>query len=186
MTVTSNHPPFPKCKCQCVLYSLMMTQVRANRAAAMRKRRYFWPPMSVKVAEGVIKNAMKKCIHRHPKHPDQRSLRPPKLLLTKSAISPAADVRNGHRWFHWNHHENMDLWTPPYTLIRGPWGHGHHFDTHTLFPAKSIGLIEPLPLGIVVICSIVIFSRGRLFMTFTLSMVQKKIIYWLIRPQLST
>jgi hypothetical protein len=41
----------------------------------------------------------------------------------------------------------MHHWTP-HTLNRGPWGRRHHFDTHTLFPAKSVGLKEPLPLGI--------------------------------------
>ncbi len=51
------------------------------------------------------------------------------------------------------------------------------------FPAKSIGLIEPLPEGIVVIYKTVIYLRGRLNMTYTLSMVQKEIIYWLIRPK---
>jgi hypothetical protein len=72
----------------------------------------------------------------------------------------------------------------PHTLIRGPWGRQDHFDTLTIFPAKSIGLKEPLPLGIVVIYNTVILSRG-LYMTYTLSMVQKKIIYRLIRPKLS-
>ncbi len=72
-----------------------------------------------------------------------------------------------------------------YTLIRGPWGRRHHFGTHSLFPTKSIGLLEPLPLGIVVICKTVILSRGQLYMTYTLSMVQKKIIYRLIKPKLS-
>ncbi len=69
------------------------------------------------------------------------------------------------------------------TLIRGPWGPRHHFDTNPPFPAKSISLIEPLPLGIVVIYNTVILSWGRLYMTYTLSMVQKKIIFRLIRPK---
>ncbi len=54
-----------------------------------------------------------------------------------------------------------------------------------MFPAKSIGLIEPLPLGTVVVYNTVILSRGRLYMTYTLSMVQKKIIHRLIRPKFS-
>ncbi len=70
----------------------------------------------------------------------------------------------------------------PHILIRGPWGCRHHFDTHTIFPTKSIGLIEPLPLGIVVIHNTVILSRGRLHMTYTLSMVQKKIIFRQLGP----
>jgi hypothetical protein len=37
----------------------------------------------------------------------------------------------------------------------------------------------------VVIYNTVILSRGRLYMTYALSMVQKKIIYRLIRPKLS-
>jgi hypothetical protein len=51
--------------------------------------------MSNMVADGIIGTGMKRCIHRHPKHPDQRPLRPTKLLLTKSAISLAAEV--GHK-----------------------------------------------------------------------------------------
>jgi hypothetical protein len=39
--------------------------------------------MSDEVADGVIRTAMKRCNHRHPKHPDQRPLRPLKLLFTK-------------------------------------------------------------------------------------------------------
>jgi hypothetical protein len=51
------------------------------------------------------------------------------------------------------------------------------------FPAKSIGLIAPLPLGIAVIDNTVILSRGRVYMTYTFRMVQKKIIFRLIRPK---
>ena len=40
MTATSNHPLPPKCKGQCVQSNVMM-QVRANRAAAVRKQRYW-------------------------------------------------------------------------------------------------------------------------------------------------
>jgi hypothetical protein len=83
----------PRCQGQCV-QSNVMTQVQANRAPAARKRRYIRPLMSDEVADGVIRIAMKRCIHRHPKHPDQRPLRPPKLFLTKSAIALATDV--GH------------------------------------------------------------------------------------------
>jgi hypothetical protein len=61
----------------------------------------------------------------------------------------------------------------------------HYFDTYPPFPTKSIGLIEPLPLGNVVIYNTVILSRGRLYMTYTLSMVQKKIICRLNRPKYS-
>ncbi len=98
----------PKCKGQWVQSNVMM-QVQAYMAAVVRKRRYIRPPMSDEVADGVIRIAMKRCIHRHPKHPDQRPLRPPKLLLTKSAIAPAADVGQGRRWSHGNRHENTHL-----------------------------------------------------------------------------
>ncbi len=39
-------------------------------------RRYFRPPKSATAADGVIKTAMKSCIHKHPTHLD---MRPPKL-----------------------------------------------------------------------------------------------------------
>ncbi len=45
-----------------------MTQVWANRAEAVRKRAKLRPPMSDEVDDGVIRTAMKRCIHRHPKH----------------------------------------------------------------------------------------------------------------------
>ncbi len=114
------------------------------------------------VADCVIRTAIKRCIHRLPKHPDQRplSLRPPKLFLTKSAIL----------YLPWKS-EDPEAADTILTL--------------TLFPSKLIGLLEQLPLGIVVIYNTVIFSWGRLYMTYTLSMVQKKIIYRLIRPKLS-
>ncbi len=166
----------PRCKGQCV-QSNVMTQVRANRAAAVRKRRWLRPPMSDEVADGVVRTAMKRCIHRHL---DQMSLRPPlnQRYLRPPMLDTAADglIETAMK---------ICIYRDPHTLIRGPWGHRDHFDTHTIFPAKSIGLIEPLPLGIVVIYNAVILSRGRLYMTYTLSMVQKKIIYRLIRPKLS-
>jgi hypothetical protein len=43
-------------------------------------------------ADSIIGTGLKRCIHRNPKLPDQRPLRPPKLLLTKSAISPASEI----------------------------------------------------------------------------------------------
>jgi hypothetical protein len=61
--------------------------VRADRGTAVRnggisgRRRRTW-------------NRHERCIHRHPTHPDQRPLRQQKQLLTKSAITPAAEV--GH------------------------------------------------------------------------------------------
>ena len=63
----------------------------------------------------------------------------------------------------------------PKHLDQRPLRMPHYFDTYPPFPTKSIGLIEPLPLGNVVIYNTVILSRGRLYMTYTLSMVQKKI-----------
>jgi hypothetical protein len=42
-------------------------------------RRYLQPPKSATAADDVIGTAMKSCIHTHPKHLDQRPLRPPKL-----------------------------------------------------------------------------------------------------------
>jgi hypothetical protein len=74
-----------------------MMQVQANRAAAMRKWGYLRLLMS-EVADGVIRTVMKRYIHRLCKHPDQRPLMPPKLLLTKSVISPAANVKHGRLW----------------------------------------------------------------------------------------
>jgi hypothetical protein len=44
--------------------------------------------MSDLAADGIIGTGLKRCIHINLKLPDQRPLRPPKLLLTKSAISP--------------------------------------------------------------------------------------------------
>ncbi len=41
--------------------------------------RYLRPPKSATAADDVIGTAMKSCIHTHPKHLDQRPLRPPKL-----------------------------------------------------------------------------------------------------------
>jgi hypothetical protein len=172
-------PLSPKCKGQCV-QSIVLTQVGANSVAAVRKRRHLRPPMSDEVTDGLIETVMKICFYRHP-YPDQRPLRPLKLLLTKSTIFPAAKVGHGRRWSHWNHQLTIRIYRHP----RGFWGHQHHCDTHTLFPTKSIGLIEPLLLGVVVIYKIVILSQGRLYMTYTLSIVQKKIIYRLIRPMLN-
>jgi hypothetical protein len=72
----------PTCRGQCE-QSHVMTEVRADMAA-----------------DGIIGTSLKRCIHRHLKLPDQRPLRQPKLLLTKSAISLAAEVGHGRRWSH--------------------------------------------------------------------------------------
>jgi hypothetical protein len=42
-------------------------------------RRYLRTPKSATAADDVIGTAMKSCFHTHPKHLDQRPLRPPKL-----------------------------------------------------------------------------------------------------------
>jgi hypothetical protein len=34
------------------------------------RQQYLWPPGSDVAADGVIGTTMKRCIHRHPKHPD--------------------------------------------------------------------------------------------------------------------
>ncbi len=150
----------PKCKGQCV-QSNVMTQVRANRAAAVRKQRSSgrrcrtrslivslepqWKDASIDTPNTLIRGPWghqnyfllnqritgRRCRTR----PPMVSLKPPWKYASKET---------------------------PHILIRGPWGRRHHFDTHTIFPAKSIGLIEPLPLGIVVIYNTVILSRGRL------------------------
>ena len=51
-------------------------------------------------ADGAIRTAMLRRIYRHLTRSDQRPLRPPKLLQTKPAISPAAEVGHGRRWCH--------------------------------------------------------------------------------------
>jgi hypothetical protein len=56
-------------------------------------RRYLWPSMSDTAADGVIGTAMKSCIHRHPTHLDQKPLRLPKLLQTKTALFSFGDLR---------------------------------------------------------------------------------------------
>jgi hypothetical protein len=42
-------------------------------------QRYLRPPKSATAADDIIGTAMKSCIHTHPRHLDQRPLRPPKL-----------------------------------------------------------------------------------------------------------
>ncbi len=56
-------------------------------------RRYLRPSKSDTAAGGVIGTAMKSCIHRHPTHPDQRSLRPPKLKIAVLVWSSFGGLR---------------------------------------------------------------------------------------------
>jgi hypothetical protein len=102
----------------------------------VRRRSYLWPPRSDMATDVVIGIAMKRCIHRPPIHPNQRPLRRPKLCLTKSAISTAAEVGQGRPWSHWNLHENM----------RQTYAHRHpiHPDQRSLKPPKPM-LTHPPP-----------------------------------------
>jgi hypothetical protein len=54
---------------------------------------YFRPPKLAPAADIVFGTAMKSCIHKHPTHLDQRPLRPPKLLQTKSALFSFGGLR---------------------------------------------------------------------------------------------
>ncbi len=171
----------PKCKGQCV-QSNVMTQVRANRAAAVRKQRSSgrrcrmrspmvsleppWKNASIDTPNTLIRGPWGR---QNYFLLNQQYLRLPMLDTAADGLIETA--------------MKICIYRDPHTLIRGPWGRRHQFDTHTIFPAKSIGLIEPLPLGIVVIYNTVILSRGWLYMTYTLSMVQKKFIFRLIRPK---
>jgi hypothetical protein len=59
-------------------------------------QRYLRPLKSATAADDVIGTAMKSCIHTHPKHLDQRSLRPPKLnnaILVYSSFGGLRGVR---------------------------------------------------------------------------------------------
>jgi hypothetical protein len=48
------------------------------KGAALRRQQYLRPPESDTVADGVTGTTMKRCIHRHLIHPNQRPLRSPK------------------------------------------------------------------------------------------------------------
>ncbi len=148
-------------------------------AAAVKRRWYIRPTMSDMAADGNIGTGLKRCIHRHLKLPDQRSLRPPKLLLTKSAISLAAEVGHGCRWSHWNRHDNTHLHLDRRPLrLSTPFWHKP--------PPLSCQIDRSKRAAAVRYCgdfNTVILSQGQLYMTYTLSMVLKKIIFRLIRPK---
>jgi hypothetical protein len=56
-------------------------------------RRYLLPPKSATATNGVIGNAMKSCIHKHPTHLDQRPLRPPNLYNAVLVCSSFGGLR---------------------------------------------------------------------------------------------
>ncbi len=76
-----------------------------NNDAAARRQQYLRPTGLDGAADDVIGTTMKRRIHRHPTQPDQRPLRPPRLLQTKTGISPSAEVGHSLRQFHSNCHE---------------------------------------------------------------------------------
>ncbi len=78
-----------------------------NNDAAARRQQYLRPPGSDRAADDVIGTTMKRRIHRHPTQPDQRPLRPPKLLQTKMGLSPSAEVGHSCQQFHFNRREKM-------------------------------------------------------------------------------
>jgi hypothetical protein len=131
--------------------------------------------MSDMAADGIIRTGLKRCIHRHLKHPDQRPLRPPKLLFTKSAIYPAAKVGQAA--------DGLIETTMTICIYR----HLIHldqrplFDTYPPFPADRSN--RAAAVRYCGVYNTVILSRGRLYVTYTLTMVQKKIIYRLIRSK---
>ena len=90
--------------------------------------RYLGPPRSDTTADGVIRTAMQRRIYRRLTHSDQRPLRPPKLLQTKPAISPAADgvIRTA--------------------MLRRIFRHPIHPDQRPLRPPTSFWNTPPLPL----------------------------------------
>jgi hypothetical protein len=79
-----------------------LREIEAKRTIALnfigsnreKNRRYLRPSMSDTAADGVIGTAMKSCIHRHPTHLEQRTLRPPKLLQTKTALFSFGGLRS--------------------------------------------------------------------------------------------
>ncbi len=155
--------PLPsECKGQCVQSNVMM-QVLANRAAALRKLWYLRLPTSDEVTDGVVRTAMKRWIHRHPKHPDQRPLRPPKLLLTQPAISPAMSdmafdgfIETAIKICIYRHPTRPDQ--GPLRMLT-PFRHTHTFSRQIDRSNRA----NALPVGIVVIYNTLILARGRLY-----------------------
>ncbi len=64
-----------------------------------KNRWYLRPPKSDTAPDGVIRTAMKSCIHRNPAPLDKRPLRPPKLFQTKTSIFSFGCLRG--LWSGW-------------------------------------------------------------------------------------